>query len=304
MIPLILLTSFMYWSYIWKLAPIPSSSYPYVQMMWPLRALQNSVWYTGTMQGEVEHDPSSGTVSFQPSNLPDGNWWYWRARASADAHIDDHEQRTYGPWSRVGYLYTNFKSTEKPLVPPLPVDRSAPDISEALRLGLPSAPALRSPDDGSHADNPNPNLVVLAARDPEGRDLVYQFEVDQVPSFDGSFLQSSDDEPILFEAIKPVVIAIGLAVGLVSFVVLSVLGLPVLLIFGYIRSLTSIPHVMITEIIGALLARYYFWKRFGRQQWRLYAAVLYVGFSVGMSLVGMASVSIAMIQKAVSVLLF
>ncbi|MCE2437997.1 MAG: hypothetical protein J4F39_01080 [Candidatus Latescibacteria bacterium] len=304
MVPLILVTSFMYWSYIWKLAPIPSSSYPYVQMMWPLRALQNSVWYTATMQGEVESDPSSGTVSFQPSNLPDGNWWYWRARASADVHIDDHEQRTYGPWSRIGYLYTNFKSPDRPLVPPLPVDRSEPDISEALRLGLPSAPVLRSPDNESHADNPNPILVAFAARDPDGRELVYQFEVDQVPSFDGSFLQSSDDEPILFEAIKPVVIAIGLVVGLVSFVVLSVFGLPVLLIFGYIRSLTNIPHIMITEIIGALLARYYFWKRFGRQQWRLYAAVLYVGFSVGMSLVGMASVSIAMIQKAVSVLLF
>ena len=304
MVPLIFVTSFMYWSYIWKLAPIPSASYPYVQMMWPLRALQSSVWFTGTMQGEVEADPSSETVSFRPSNLPDGNWWYWRARASADVDIDDHEQRAYGPWSRVGYFYTNFNDATRPLSPPLKVDRSEPDISDALRLGLPSAPVLRSPDDGNHADNPNPNLVVLEARYQEEPDLVYQFEVDQVPSFDGSFLQSSDDEPILFEAIKPAVIAIGLAVGLVSFVVLSLFGLPVLLIFGYIRSLTSIPHLLITEIIGALLARFYFWKRFGKQQWRLYAAVLYVGFSVGMSLVGMASVSIAMIQKAVSVLLF
>ena len=93
-------------------------------------------------------------------------------------------------------------------------------------------------------------------------------------------------------------------VGIVSFAVLSVFGLPILLIFGYVRSLTSIPHVLITEIIGALLARYYFWKRFGKQQWRIYATVLMVGFSVGMALVGMASVSIAMIQKSVSVLLF
>ena len=61
---------------------------------------------------------------------------------------------------------------------------------------------------------------------------------------------------------------------------------------------------MITQIIGALIARYYFWSRFGKKQWRLYATVLAVGFSVGMALVGMASVSIAMIQKSVSVLLF
>ena len=64
------------------------------------------------------------------------------------------------------------------------------------------------------------------------------------------------------------------------------------------------PHMMFTEIIGALLARFYFWKKYGRQQWRLRAAVLAVGFAVGMSLTGMASVALAMIRKSVSVLLF
>ena len=54
MVPLVFITSFMYWSYIWKLAPIPSESYPYVQLMWPLRALQRCVWITSTMRGELE----------------------------------------------------------------------------------------------------------------------------------------------------------------------------------------------------------------------------------------------------------
>ena len=49
---------------------------------------------------------------------------------------------------------------------------------------------------------------------------------------------------------------------------------------------------------------FYFWKKYGRQQWRLYAAVLSVGFAVGMPLVGMASVALAMIQKSLSVLIF
>ena len=132
----------------------------------------------------------------------------------------------------------------------------------------------------------------------------YYFEVDQVPTFDGSFLQTSEDRPLLFEAIKPPIIAAGFIVALGFFIVLSVFGLPILLIFGYVRSLTQSPHVMITEIIGALLARFYFWKKYGRQQWRLYAAVLSVGFAVGMALVGMASVALAMIQKSVSVLIF
>jgi heme A synthase len=61
---------------------------------------------------------------------------------------------------------------------------------------------------------------------------------------------------------------------------------------------------MITEIIGALLARFYFWKKYGKKQWRLYAAVLSVGFACGMALMGMASIAIALIQKSVSVLIF
>ena len=159
-------------------------------------------------------------------------------------------------------------------------------------------------NDGAHLNTPNPEMIISRAMDPQERALFYQYEIDQVPSFDGAFLQSSDDQPILFEALKPWVIGTGFAVGLVFFIILSVFGLPILLIFGYVQSLTSIPHTMITQIIGALIARYYFWNRFGKKQWRLYATVLAVGFSVGMALVGMASVSIAMIQKSVSVLLF
>jgi len=78
----------------------------------------------------------------------------------------------------------------------------------------------------------------------------------------------------------------------------------ILLIFGYVRSLTTIPHWMATEIIGALLARYYFWNKYGKQRWRLYAAVLSVGFAAGMALTGMAAIAIALIQKSVSVLIF
>ncbi len=139
---------------------------------------------------------------------------------------------------------------------------------------------------------------------PAERQLIYEFEVDKVASFDGSFLQSSDDRPILFDALKPKIIGVGFVVGITIFVVPSIFGLPILLVFGYIQSLTQIPHVLVTQIVGALLARFYFWKKYGRQQWRLYAAVLVVGSSVGMALVGMAPVSVAMIQKSVSVLLF
>ena len=37
MVPIVLFATFLYSSYIWKLAPIPSASYPYAQVMWRLR---------------------------------------------------------------------------------------------------------------------------------------------------------------------------------------------------------------------------------------------------------------------------
>jgi hypothetical protein len=64
------------------------------------------------------------------------------------------------------------------------------------------------------------------------------------------------------------------------------------------------PHIILPEIAGALLARFYFWKKYGRQQWRMYALILLVGFSSGMALMAMISIGIALIQKSVSPLVF
>jgi hypothetical protein len=153
-------------------------------------------------------------------------------------------------------------------------------------------------------DTPTPRLQVQPVSGASPDSVRVEFEVDQSPTFDSISLQSSEDRPILFQALKPPVIAAGLAVGLGMFSILSFFGLPILFVFGYVRSLGQIPHLIVTEIIGALLARYYFWNKYGKQQWRLYATVLAVGFSVGMGLMGMISVAFAMIQKAVESLTF
>ena len=112
--------------------------------------------------------------------------------------------------------------------------------------------------------SPRPTLFVKAEDSlPSG--WHYYFEVDTDPLFTSSWIQRSTDEPWLFRALKPEVIAIGAGFGVVSFFLLSVLGLPVLLIFGFVRSLTVLPHFIVTEIIGALLARYYFWNKYGKK---------------------------------------
>jgi hypothetical protein len=76
--------------------------------------------------------------------------------------------------------------------------------------------------------------------------------------------------------------------------------MPIFLIWGYVQSVNSIPYYILPQILGALLGRYYFWNRYGKQEWRKYAMVLTVGFGVGMSLIGMFAAALAMITKAVS----
>ena len=300
MVPIILFTSFLYGSYIWKLAPIPSASYPYAQLIWRLRAYQQCLFITGTMKSEL--NVTSQEADWTPANLIEEEWWYWRTRLVDTAWLDsDGEYGKVGPWSETSVFYTYFDPGE----PDIAADRflrDAVDPNAEIQGGLPSLSHI-SPIMDQVARSPRPNLRVKA------EDFIpagwhYYFEVDTDPLFTSSWIQRSTDEPWLFRALKPEVIAIGAGFGLVSFTVLSVLGLPILLIFGFVRSLTVLPHFIVTEIVGALLARYYFWNKYGKKEWRQYAPILAVGFACGMALMGMAAVGVALIQKSVSVLLF
>ncbi|MBW2147241.1 MAG: peptide transporter [Deltaproteobacteria bacterium] len=94
-------------------------------------------------------------------------------------------------------------------------------------------------------------------------------------------------ESAFYEALKLVPAVSGLVFGVLTYTVLSILGLPILLIYGVTRGLgQSMPHGAILELTGALLGRFYFLKRFGTS-WRQYAPVLLAGFSCGMGLIGM-----------------
>tara|TARA_Y100000588_G_scaffold211751_1_gene225882 strand:- start:1674 stop:2405 length:732 start_codon:yes stop_codon:yes gene_type:complete len=100
------------------------------------------------------------------------------------------------------------------------------------------------------------------------------------------------------------VIVFGTVFGLVGYFVLNFFGLPLFLIFGYVSSVNDVSFGWMFSLIGAFLARFYFWKRYGQQQWRQYAMVLAVGYGVGMALIGMFCAALAMIAKAVSSLQF
>ena len=52
MFPIATILSLLFWQLIWRLAPIPSSAYPYAQKMWYLQALQRGLWLTSTLNPE------------------------------------------------------------------------------------------------------------------------------------------------------------------------------------------------------------------------------------------------------------
>lgn len=45
-----LLCTFLFWEIIWRMNPIPSATYPFVQKIWPMNAMFESLWTTSTLE--------------------------------------------------------------------------------------------------------------------------------------------------------------------------------------------------------------------------------------------------------------
>ena len=160
MLPVMLVCSFIFWSFVWRLNPIPSVAYPYTQKFWDFQALQQWLWFSATTEG-------GNTEMFQ-------------------------------------------------------------------------------------------------------------------------------------RAIKPGVMVAGLVFGVGGYGILTRLGWPVMLVYGFIRGLGLFPHILLPQLIGALLGRYYFAKRIGEKRWRQYTPVLAAGFACGTGLVGMLAIAFALVSQSVS----
>ena len=109
---------------------------------------------------------------------------------------------------------------------------------------------------------------------------------------------------LFFQALNGWYVTAGLGLGLVTYMLLMLFGLPVLLVYGIVRGLgQSVPHGLILEVLGALLGRFYFLKRYGKR-WRQYAPVLLAGFSCGMGLAGMFAMGATLILKSLGKLAY
>lgn len=92
----------------------------------------------------------------------------------------------------------------------------------------------------------------------------------------------------------------GLFSGTVLFATLSMLGLPIMLIFGAVWGLNqSNPGALFCTMAGACAAKFYF-KRIYRDMWLKYMMVVMAGFGCGMGVTSMISMAFNVISRMLS----
>jgi len=92
----------------------------------------------------------------------------------------------------------------------------------------------------------------------------------------------------------------GFGSGMVAMSVLGWFRAPVTLFFGIVRGLgQTLPHSVIPNVVGALIGRYYFQRRYGAE-WRKMIPVVGAGFFVGQGLVSMLAIGLVFLWKAVT----
>jgi hypothetical protein len=102
------------------------------------------------------------------------------------------------------------------------------------------------------------------------------------------------------KALKPTYIGTGFVVITGTYALLSIFGLPVMLVYGLVRGFGALPHGMILEVFGAVLSRYYFQKKYGPQNFLRMAPTIFAGYLTGVGLIGMATVALRLIYSAIS----
>jgi len=101
------------------------------------------------------------------------------------------------------------------------------------------------------------------------------------------------------EAFNPSYIACGAGFGVLLFIVMYSLHLPIMLIYGVVRGLNqTMPHVVLPQFVGACVGRFYFQRKMGLK-WRQYIPVVAAGFSCGMGLITVLGVGVNFLAKAV-----
>jgi len=215
--------SLLFWSLIWRIGPIPSSSYPFVQKMWPFSSTMQVLWVSST--------------------LPD----YYTLKEDAQEQGSSEKEQ----WT------VDF----------------AEEHSDVCVLDLELHQDMSREEAGTFLEG-------MAKKG------LLEFQVRKRP---------------LLDIVRKKFIFIGFGIGWLLYAIISGLGMPTLFFYGLISG--GWTHTVFPMFAGALLGRFYFFKRFGKP-WRSYAPILCAGYSCGMGLVSMTSISMALIVKSMSTVVY
>jgi len=102
------------------------------------------------------------------------------------------------------------------------------------------------------------------------------------------------------KAIKPGLIGVGTLSGLALYGLCGVFKIPLLFFYGFAGGLGLYPANTVPQFLGAWAGKRYLAKKYGVETWSRYAPVLLAGFSCGTGLVALASISLALISRAVA----
>lgn len=105
-------------------------------------------------------------------------------------------------------------------------------------------------------------------------------------------------------AIRPAIIIPSAIAGVASYALLAAAKVPVLFFYGAVGGVGQMMTTTVPNLIGGLLGKHYFAKRFGLNDWRRYSPVILAGFSCGMGLIAMVAIALGLITKSVSFLPF
>ena len=110
-----------------------------------------------------------------------------------------------------------------------------------------------------------------------------------------------DGSSQMLQAIRGDYVATGFTGSLAIYGLLWLAKMPSMWFYGIVGGIGADPGMMIPRLIGAIIGRFVMIKHFGLKRWFMFNPVLAAGFTCGVGLIGMATVAIALVSKAVIV---
>ena len=292
---LVLVFSMVFWSLVWRMGRIPSSTYPYVQKMWPFRAITQCLWASSTLASDrlvsdaLAHDfealpivPNDQVATITPA---EGGYsgYLWDFRPEAPARPEDTPQKP-------------------PLIAMVGADQPDSILDGFAETDI-SAVLIVINEDRLTAEETE-RLRERFIRWPNAR---YWISKKRAAEFESQLILADEvsverRENFLLQAINPKNILMGVGIGWVLLLLLAVVGAPISFGYGVLGGVGNWPHMVIPVIIGALLSRYVIAKRVGPNKWRSYTPVLLAGYGCGFGLIGTIATAIALLSKAVSMI--